>query len=171
MRPFLSRPMVLVTVAGTIFLGLLAAACGGDEGGGDTATRTGSPVGGGGSAVTVRLTNWKVEPSANEVPAGKVTFTAVHPKDDGGHGGHGATEAGAVHQLVVVPLEEGAKAGESRFGTPLLNLADIKLGESKSATVDLPPGRYELNCLVVEKMADKDVNHYSEGMYALLTVT
>ena len=51
-----------------------------------------------------------------------------------------------------------------------MNLSDIKVGQSKTATVDLAPGKYELNCLVVEKVNGANVNHYTEGMYALLTV-
>ncbi len=76
-------------------------------------------------------------------------------------------EAGATHQLVVARLEDGADVGETKFGAPVLNLADIKVGEEKTGEAVLEPGRYELSCLVVD---GDDVNHYEEGMYALLTV-
>jgi len=164
MRPIPFRPMAVIA-ASALSLGLLAAC-----GDGDSGTAPADSTGAGGTPVTVRLTNWKVEPSASEVPAGKVTFTALHPSDDGGGHGHGAMEAGATHQLVVAPLDEGARAGESRFTNPVVNLSDIKVGQSKTATVDLAPGKYELNCLVVEKVNGTNVNHYTEGMYALLTV-
>jgi uncharacterized cupredoxin-like copper-binding protein len=116
----------------------------------------------------VNLTNWAVEPSATTVKAGTVTFRATHEQEM--HGGHGAGEAGATHQLVVARLQDGADVGETKFSSPVLNLADIKVGEEKSGKAVLEPGKYELSCLVVEEVDGESVNHYEEGMYALLTV-
>lgn len=157
----------LLLGAGMAVLTGLAAACGG---GGDTdATPTRSADGSGSaSTLTVNLKNWAVEPSSATVKAGTVTFRATH--EEGEHGGHGAGEAGATHQLVVARLEDGADVGKSKFSALALNLADIKVGEEKTGEAVLEPGRYELSCLVVETVDGKDVNHYEEGMYALLTV-
>jgi len=120
------------------------------------------------SAVTIMLTNWAIEPSASVLAAGKVTFTATHPQDHGA--GHGASEGGATHQLLVAPLEAGGKAGQSKFGNPVLNLTDIKPGETKMAEIDLAPGRYEIACLVVEQVAGKSVSHYEKGMHTVVVV-
>ncbi|MCC7364386.1 MAG: hypothetical protein IT303_08425 [Dehalococcoidia bacterium] len=114
----------------------------------------------------MNLKNWAIEPSSATVKAGTVTFRATHEEE--GHGGHGAGEAGATHQLVVARLQDGADVGETKFGAPLLNLADIKVGEEKTGKAVLEPGRYELSCLVVD--GDDNVNHYEKGMYALLIV-
>ncbi|MCC6387231.1 MAG: hypothetical protein IT302_07615 [Dehalococcoidia bacterium] len=150
-----------IGVAGLAALTALAVACGGDN-------EAPAPSGAGdasGASLAVNLKNWAIEPSSATVKAGTVTFRATHKED--GHGGHGAGEAGATHQLVVARLEEGAEVGQTKFEPPVLNLANIKLGEEKTGKAMLEPGRYELSCLVVD--GDK-VNHYKEGMYALLTV-
>jgi len=81
----------------------------------------------------------------------------------------GATR-GIGYRIAERLLDEGAKVGESKFGLPLVNLADIKLGEEKTAEVELEAGRYELSCLVVEEIGGKATNHYGEGMFALLEV-
>ena len=94
-----------------------------------------------------------------------MTFRATHEEQE--HGGHGAGEARATHQLVVARLEDGADVGETKFGPPMLNLADIQVGEEKTGKAVLEPGRYELSCLVVD---GDNVNHYEEGMYALLNI-
>lgn len=161
-------------------LGLIPAfllACGGDDGdGNDTAASAtaqstataGNQSGDAPNSITVNLKNWAVEPSSETAAAGTVTFRATHEEE--GHGGHGADEAGATHQLVVARLEDGAEVGQSKFGRPVLNLADIKVGEEKTGEAVLEPGKYELSCLVVEEVDGEVVNHYEEGMYALLTV-
>jgi len=156
--------------AGVLLLPVLLLACGGDDDvtgtpAGETATQ---PSGADDvREVTVLLTNWAVEPSETTVQAGAVRFIAKHEEP---HGAHAEDEAGKIHQLVVAPLDEGAKVGESKFGLPLVNLADIKLGEEKTAEVELEAGRYELSCLVVEEIGGKATNHYGEGMFALLEV-
>ena len=140
----------------------LAVACGGDNEM-PTPSGAGDPPG---ASLTVNLKNWAVEPSSATAKAGTVTFRATHEED--GHGGHGTGEAGATHQLVVARLQEGADIGQTKFGAPVLNLADIKVGQEKTGKALLQPGRYELSCLVVD--GDDNVNHYEKGMYALLIV-
>ena len=142
-------------------LGAAAASCGG----GDNASPSNSaPV----SSVKVDLSNWAVKPSAKVLAAGKVSFTISHAMD---HGSHGAMDGGATHQLVVAPLDAGAKAGQNKYGKPLLNVTDLKPGDSKTQDVDLPPGTYELACLLVEDLgAGKSVNHYEKGMFTTVVV-
>lgn len=153
------RILVLIgLLVGATFL----VACGGDDAD-ETAPVDGTPV----SAVTVNLTNWAMEPSSGVLKAGKVAFTATHVEE---HGGHGASEGGETHQLLVARLPDGKKGGKGDFGSPVLNLSEIKMGESKTGEVTLEPGTYELACLVVEQVNGKSVNHYGKGMYATVTV-
>ncbi len=156
---------IKVGLVGLALFTAFAVACGGGDEGGETPTSSarGDATE---ASLTVNLKNWAVEPSATTVKAGTVTFRATHEEE--GHGGHGAGEAGETHQLVVARLQDGADVGEPKFGAPVLNLADIKVGEEKTGKAVLEPGRYELSCLVVD--GDDNVNHYEKGMYALLIV-
>lgn len=155
-----------VGLVGFALLTAVAVACGGNDDDARTTPITSAGTGPAGASITVNLKNWAIEPSSATVKAGTVTFRATHEEE--GHGGHGAGEAGATHQLVVARLQDGADVGETKFGAPLLNLADIKVGEEKTGKAVLEPGRYELSCLVVD--GDDNVNHYEKGMYALLIV-
>ena len=127
-----------------------------------------SPVPTAEAEVTVTLTNWAIEPSVDELAAGDVTLAAIHAEE---HGGHGASEGGETHQLLVAPLAEGQEAGKGKFGSPVLNLPDIKVGETATGQATLEPGIYELACLVVEEVDGETVNHYEEGMYTTITVS
>lgn len=135
----------------------------GDDGDEDTP----SPAPAADADVTVNLTNWAIEPSLDELAAGDITFAAVHAED---HGGHGTSEGGATHQLLVAPLAEGQEAGKGQFGSPVLNLPDIEIGETAVGQATLDPGTYELACLVVEEVDGETVNHYEKGMYTTITV-
>lgn len=160
------KKLTATMIVGLALLTMLAVACGGDDDDGETTPAASVEGGAPGTSITVNLKNWAIEPSSATVKAGTVTFRATHEEE--GHGGHGAGEAGATHQLVVARLQDGADVGETKFGAPVLNLADIKVGEEKTGKVVLEPGRYELSCLVVD--GDDNVNHYEKGMYALLIV-
>lgn len=168
----------LILVAGVAVMGLISAACGGDDdspamggvdmGGAGTTTAGTTAAGVPASSVMVNLKNWSVEPSSTTLAAGAVKFTATHEAEHGGMAMAG--QEGATHQLVVLPLPQGAKAGQSKFGVPVLNLSDIKPGETKTGQAELAPGTYELACLVVEQVDGKAVNHYEKGMFAQVTV-
>lgn len=161
----LNNRIPAILLAGLALLATFAVACGGDDDEPDVTSTVAAGGDGGATSITVNLKNWAVEPSSATVKAGEVTFRATHEED--AHGGHGTGEAGATHQLVVAPLQDGAEIGETKFGAPVLNLAEIQIGEEKTGKAVLEPGRYELSCLVVD---GDNVNHYEEGMYALLTV-
>jgi hypothetical protein len=162
------RTIALVAVLGLV--GLIAAACGDD----DTSGKTDMDMGGGtgsaasASSLTVNLKNWAIQSSSKTLAAGKVTFTATHAAEHGAMNMDG--QEGATHQLLVAPLPQGAKAGQGKFGKPVLNLTDIKPGETKTGEAELAPGTYEVACLVVEQVKGKTVDHYEKGMYALVTV-
>lgn len=160
------KKLPAILVIGLALLTSLAVACGGDDDDAETTPVASVDGAAPGASITVNLKNWAVEPSSTTVEAGTVRFRATHEEE--GHGGHGAGEAGKTHQLVVARLQEGADVGQTKFGAPVLNLADIEVGEEKTGKAVLEPGRYELSCLVVD--GDDNVNHYEKGMYALLTV-
>lgn len=151
----------LVGLAGLV--GLAAAACGGGDADG-APDQGGAPV----SEVTVKLTNWAMEPSSKTLAAGTISFVATHEAEHGET--HAAGQEGATHQMLLAPLPKGAKAGRNKFGDPVINLTDIKPGEIKTAKVNLEPGNYELACQVVEEVGGKSVNHYAKGMYTMVTV-
>jgi hypothetical protein len=119
-----------------------------------------------GADLTVHLTNWDVIPSQREVSSGTLKVAAVHPADHETHSGSG----GDLHQLVIARLKPGAKHGSGAYSELVLNLTDIKVGETKMGEVTLEPGEYELACLLVEKAGDKSYDHYKEGMHTNLTV-
>lgn len=144
----------------------LAAACGGDDDDDSPPAPSGPAV----SQVTIKLKNWAVEPSAGLLAAGKVKFTATHVEEQGSHGSMGMNEGGATHQLYVARLTKGMKSGQGKYGVPVVNLTEIKPGETKVAEVELTPGVYEVACLVVEEVGGKKVDHYKKGMHTLITV-
>ncbi|MFN0145623.1 MAG: hypothetical protein ACKVT1_03870 [Dehalococcoidia bacterium] len=154
--------MVLFPLGLAGLVGLLAVACGGGDD--DTPEQAGTPA----SEVTVNLTNWAMEPSSKTLAAGTVTFVATHEAEHGSMDMAG--QEGATHQLIVARLPAGAKAGQSKFSDPVVNLTDIKPGEIKTAEARLEPGTYELACQVVEEVGGKSVNHYTKGMYTTVTV-
>lgn len=152
----------VLVLTGLLFGTALVLGCGNDDG-----DETPSPAATAVAELTVNLTNWAIEPSGDTVPAGQVTFVAVHPE---GHGGHGDDEGGEIHQLLVAPLADGKEAGKGQFGSPVLNLSDIEVGETRTGEATLEPGTYELACLVVEEVDGVTVNHYEQGMYTTITV-
>ena len=155
-------------LAAVVLVGTVAAACGGGD---DEGSMGAMDMGDGmvapvqGADLTVNLTNWQVSTSTKELSAGTITVAAVHPAD---HGAHDAI--GATHQLVISPLKAGAKHGTGSFDGLILNLANIKVGETKSGEVTLEPGEYELACLIVEDSDGKQYDHYKEGMHTSITV-
>jgi uncharacterized cupredoxin-like copper-binding protein len=157
---------VLGSVAGIVLVSLAGMACAGDDD--SQADEAGGTATEAGNELTVLLTNWAVEPSQAKVAAGTVRITAMHEMAD-----HGSmSEGGATHQLLVAPLPDGAEPGNNSFGAPIvLNIPDLKPGESQTEEVELEPGRYELACLVLEEMDSMDsLNHYEKGMFAVLVV-
>ncbi|MFN0148399.1 MAG: hypothetical protein ACKVT1_18005 [Dehalococcoidia bacterium] len=158
----LRRPNAMSVLGFAVLIGVGAGigACGG----GDPPEETSTPA----SEVTVNLTNWAMEPTSRTLAAGTVRFVVTHEMAHGA--AHGEGEEGATHQLIVARLPDGAKAGQNKFGTPLINLGGIKPGEVKTAEATLEPGTYELACQEVEEVSGRSVNHYVKGMYTSVTV-
>jgi uncharacterized cupredoxin-like copper-binding protein len=105
--------------------------------------------------------------STSSVPAGAVSLVA-------------ANVGGRVHELVILPLAAGARAGQRTPGADGQVDETGSLGEASAScsagtgegiapgavgwvTVTLAPGRYELVCNLP--------NHYAAGMYQELDVT
>jgi hypothetical protein len=110
--------------------------------------------------VRVDLKNWEVDLSRDAISAGSVTFSAVH---DEAHT-HGSSGGGATHNLVV------ARQASDDTLTVLARTEDLRMGQSASLTLDLPEGRYELFCDVVEVVDGTPLGHYQQGMHTLFTV-
>ncbi|MGE3075519.1 MAG: heavy metal translocating P-type ATPase [Dehalococcoidia bacterium] len=114
-------------------------------------------------AVMVKLSNWKVEPATSEIPAGKVTFDAVHLEEGHAHGGNSG-EPGQTHDLVVARiLDDGSYEVVGRT-------KEIKPGGSALLTVELEPGSYQISCDVVEMIDGKPISHTVQGMVAEIRV-
>lgn len=146
------RPLLVLAVLAAILTAAAAAfACGGSD--------EAQPA-----TVRVELGNWYVTPSTSSVPAGRVTFRAVHVDDHGAHDGHGAG-GGLLHELAVArKLPDGSFEIIDR-------VVDIEAGRSRDLTVRLDPGEYELQCNFVEEVDGGVVTHYALGMHAPFTVT
>jgi uncharacterized cupredoxin-like copper-binding protein len=91
-----------------------------------------------------------------------------------------ANDGSRTHELVVLPLADGAQDGQRAIGSDGRVAEDASLGEASATcaagegdgiaagsdgwvTLDLGPGRYELVCNLP--------GHYAAGMYAELDVT
>jgi len=114
-------------------------------------------------AIDVQLSNWKVAPGVMEVPAGKVTFNAIHLEEGHGHG-HGSNEPGQIHDLVISRrLADGSYELVARTG-------EIKVGDNELLTANLEPGEYQLSCDIVEVMEGEAVSHTVQGMVTTIRV-
>jgi uncharacterized cupredoxin-like copper-binding protein len=140
--------MVLTLVA---VLGLVAAACSSDEGGG---------------TVAVTLQEFAVVPAESSIGAGEVTFEVTNEGPDD------------VHEFVVfktdlapdaLPTGEDGSVDEAGEGLTLIDeIEDIAVGDAPNLTVDLEAGSYVLICNIYD--ATEDEAHYQEGMFVGFTV-
>jgi uncharacterized cupredoxin-like copper-binding protein len=117
--------------------------------------------GGGGTTVDVTLTEFKVEFSTMDIPAGPVTFNVTN-------GGS------VVHEFVVFRTEDAEDALPTNDeGTEVVEddsslqsmgeVEDVDPGSSKSFDATLEPGNYVAICNVA--------GHYSSGMHIHFTVS
>jgi uncharacterized cupredoxin-like copper-binding protein len=112
-------------------------------------------------------TPMRLRASTVSMPAGAVSFVA-------------SNVGWRTHELVVLPLADGAQAGARAAGADGKITEVGSLGEASAScasgtgdgiasgsvgwtTVTLTPGRYELVC--------NEANHYADGMYQELDVT
>lgn len=134
-------------------LGLVAAGCSSDEGGG---------------TVEVTLQEFAVVPAESSVAAGEVTFEATNegPNDP--------------HELVVfatdlapeaLPTRDDGGVDEEGEGVTLIGeIEEFPVGETESATFTLESGSYVLICNLVEEEEGALESHYQEGMRVAFTV-
>ena len=94
-----------------------------------------------GTAVRITLTEWRLDMSADTVPAGRVSFLVTNQGID-------------RHELEVEREDE-----EFDFG-------EIPAGAQQQFAADLKPGVYEVYC----PLADPTASHKSRGMIARLVV-
>jgi len=166
----------LSTTAVAAFTGNLGDRSGGDAPNGRCSAPTLS-----GTVVDVQLMNMggpmmggnsmggtmRVTASRSQVPAGTVSFRV-------------ANAGSLVHELIVLPLREGATAGQRAIGSDSRVDETGSLGEASTScgsdagdgidpgsmswtTLKLPAGSYELICNLP--------GHYAAGMYTTLHVT
>ena len=140
-------PMLALAFLGLAAIGIVAFVLlsGGSSGGG---SKSGSNAPATAGPVKVRLTDFKIAPSASTVGAGKVTFSAVNAGK-------------AEHEMVVIRTDKGpsqlAKGNEASEAGSVGEISETKPGASKQVTLNLKPGHYVLLCNVP--------GHYKAGMY------
>ncbi len=115
----------------------------GDGGGAGTRVTTRDPL----DTIRVRLSDYKVEPDRTKAAtAGPIRFIAEN------------VSRGEVHELAVLRvLPDG---GFENTG----EVENLDAGATGEITLDLPPGKYVLACLIVPGQAGSKVDHFAEGM-------
>lgn len=140
-------------------VGLLAGCGGDDDDGGSAATTTPPAATTAAPAtssrdLTVTTTEFKFAPSTLSAPAGKVKFTLQN-------------QGQAEHELVVLKTNTAAGSLKATGGRvseadSVGEVSETKAGATKSATLNLKPGRYVFVCNIP--------GHYQGGMRGVLTV-
>jgi len=143
------RSAAIVALASA--LGLVAAACSSDEGGG---------------TVAVTLQEFAVVPAESSIAAGEVTFEVTNGGPDD------------VHEFVVfktdlapdaLPTGEDGSVDEAGEGLELIDeIEDIAVGDAPTLTVSLDAGNYALICNIYDESELEA--HYQEGMFVGFTV-
>ncbi|MCZ2110562.1 MAG: cupredoxin domain-containing protein [Dehalococcoidia bacterium] len=97
--------------------------------------------------VTVALDSFTIKTDKPTAVAGPIKFVATNEnKTD-------------VHELAV--LRYGESGGFENTG----EIEDIDPGKGGEITLDLPPGKYQLACLIAAGEAGSTKDHYTEGMH------
>jgi uncharacterized cupredoxin-like copper-binding protein len=140
--------LCLATVAA---LGLVAAGCSSDDGGG---------------TVEVTLQEFAVIPAPGSISSGEVSFEVTNEGPDD------------VHEFVVfktdlapdaLPTVEDGSVDEEGEGLELIDeIEDMAVGDSETLTVSLDAGSYALICNIYDE--DEQESHYQEGMRVAFTV-
>jgi uncharacterized cupredoxin-like copper-binding protein len=98
--------------------------------------------------VQVRLTDFKIAPSASTVAAGKVTFVAANAGKE-------------AHEMVVVRTDKRPsgllKGNEASEAGSAGEIGEFKAGATKRVTLNLKPGHYVLLCNLP--------GHFKAGMF------
>ncbi len=162
-----------VPVAVLAAAALSLAACGGGSSSSSTAepatqpaettqpASTDTTTSGGGTPLTIAMSEYAFTPTDTTAPVGKITITAPNQ-------GKLSHELVLIHTNLAVdklPLVSGgAEVDEDSFGEANLpgEIGDVEPGDTKSLTVTLPAGRYVVLCNIE--------GHYKAGMVGTLTV-
>jgi len=97
-------------------------------------------------SVAVSLDSFTIKTDKPAATAGPVMFVATNQNETD------------VHELAV--LKYGADGGFENTG----EIENIDPGKGGAITLDLPPGKYQLACLIAAGEAGSTKDHYSEGM-------
>ena len=118
-----------------------------------------------GGAVNVVMKEWFVLPDKMVVDEGRVTFkVANHGRMD-----HEFIVIKTTIQVHELPVHEKG-LDEKRAGKMMGEIEDIRPGEVRELTIDMPPGKYVLFCNRVETEDHKIISHYRNGMRVGFTV-
>jgi uncharacterized cupredoxin-like copper-binding protein len=152
---FRARRIVLSVAVVSILVGCTS------PGAASTAPSAAAPAGGGGTAITAALSEFKIELSAATAPAGPVSFALTN----------GGT---TLHEFVVFQTDlaadklpmtaDGTVVDEEGAGITLIDeVEDIAVGASASLDVTLPAAHYVVICNIPA--------HYTSGMHAEFTAS
>jgi uncharacterized cupredoxin-like copper-binding protein len=138
---------------------LLFSACAAAGGGG----MAGMDMGGGltSSTVNVSLDNWTVKASRASAKAGLVTFHVMYDMANMGS----MADGGNVHDMEVA-----RKNPDGTFEV-VGEVKGLGMGASKTVTLNLAAGDYELQCNHTEQVRGQLVSHYQKGMHTPFTVS
>jgi uncharacterized cupredoxin-like copper-binding protein len=171
-------------VLAAAMVGLLAMACGDDDGtvsgsasgsgsGSGVASGSGSGVAGcelagsGATDVTVTLQEWSVEAAESSVTAGDVRFVAKNEGEE-------------PHELVVVRADspdeltvEDGKVAEDALpdGALIGEIEPFPAGQTCERSFELAAGNYVLFCNIVEQEDGRLESHFENGMRTQLVVS
>lgn len=124
----------------------VAATAGGAEGDGD------ADLGPSDATIGIGLREWQIDPETSSVAAGAIRFDALNESTT------------MVHEVAVIQIQEDGDL------EAIGEIENLDVGESGSIVLDLPPGDYQLACLIVPGEAGSDFDHYQEGMWTEFTV-
>jgi uncharacterized cupredoxin-like copper-binding protein len=155
-RSFGWTSALIGALAGAALLFSACAAAGGDG-------MAGMDMGGGltSSTVNVSLDNWTVKASKTSAKAGLVTFHVMYDMANMGS----MADGGNVHDMQVA-----RKNPDGTFEV-VGEVKGLGMGASKTVTLNLAAGDYELQCNHTEQVRGQLVSHYQKGMHTPFTVS
>jgi len=118
-----------------------------------------------GGAVNIVLKEWFILPDKMAVDEGRVTFKVAN---------HGHMD----HEFIIIktdipvhnlPVHEKG-LDEIKAGEAIGEIEEIRPGEVRELTIDMPRGKYVLFCNKVEMEDHKILSHYRHGMRVAFTV-
>ncbi len=145
-----------LTVLATIFAGaLLLSACSNDRGKGGT--------------VEIDLKEWSINPNADSLPKGDITFNINNNGPE------------KEHELVIIrtdfaadklPTKSDGSVDEGADGVDVSGkIEKVEADKKGSGSYTLDPGKYVLICNLVDEENDQKISHYQKGMRVPFAVT